>query len=867
MAKNPSTLHLPPAITSKSSQRRFSGSGALQVALPMGGIGAGCICLNGHGGLQDFSIRNKPALTATADGHTNGDAAFGILHVKGKRPQTRLLEGPMPAEKIYNLGLQGQGHRKGGHEGLPRMDHAECIGEYPFLRVDMKDEEIPLTVTLTGWSPFIPLDDRNSSLPCAVLEYAFRNTSKSRVEFSFSYHLEHLAYGKTQGNSRNAAVPGKGFFHCNIEKPGEESFGSSALFIWGHTPEIKAMWYRAGWWDVINAIWKEATDDGFSANADSGEGLNGRNGGSVKFSATLAAGEEITYPLIVAWHFPNCNVVAGQAPKPKQECSGPNCCPPKSDEPAPAWRPYYAGQFANAQEVAEHVHRNFAELREKTLAFKNALFSSTLPDFVLDAVSANLGIIKSPTLLRQENGNLWGWEGCFANYGCCHGSCTHVWNYAQALPHLFPQLERTFREQELERSMFEDGYVKFRSALPDGPTTRDFHPAADGQLGGILKVYRDWQICGDDAWLRKMYPLAKRSLDFCIRHWDPDQKGALFEPHHNTYDIEFWGPDGMCTSIYLGALCAAAKMARAVGPQNDALVYEDLAKKGAKYMDAELFNGEYYFQKTMYKNLRDQSFMEKISKPAAKGDAALEVRKREGPDHQYGNGVLSDGVIGCWMSAIYGVELPLNKEKVRSTLKSIFRYNWREDLFRHANTQRPGYAMGHEPGLLVCTWPKGDKPTAPFPYSDEVWTGMEYQVASHCIEEGLVKEGLAIVEAARQRHDGRTRNPWNEYECGNYYARAMSSFAVLNSLSGFRYSAPEKKLFFAPKLSQRPFKAFFSTQSGYGTISLDRKTLTIEMLGGRLEVNALVLTDGKNVRELSPKIVASLGEPAFVALK
>lgn len=229
------------------------------------------------------------------------------------------------------------------------------------------------------------------------------------------------------------------------------------------------------------------------------------------------------------------------------------------------WRPYYASQWTDAREVALYVHQNHASLRARTHAFKDALFSSTLPPYVLDAVSANLAILKSPTVLRVENGDIWGWEGCFPDAGCCHGSCTHVWNYAQAIPNLFPQLERTLRKLELGRSMDERGHVNFRSALPEGSVPHDFHAASDGQLGGILKVFRDWQISGDLPWVQEMYPLAKRSLDYCIRTWDPNHQGALFEPHHNTYDIEFWGPDGMCTSIYLGALSAFAEMARATG--------------------------------------------------------------------------------------------------------------------------------------------------------------------------------------------------------------------------------------------------------------------------------------------------------------
>ena len=169
--------------------------------------------------------------------------------------------------------------------------------------------------------------------------------------------------------------------------------------------------------------------------------------------------------------------------------------------------------------------------------------------------------------------------------------------------------------------------------------------------------------------------------------------------------------------------------------------------------------------------------------------------------------------------------------------------------------------MGHEPGLLLCTWPRGGKPTLPFVYSDEVWTGIEYQVASHLISEGFVQEGLTLVKALRSRYDGRTRNPWNEYECGNYYARAMASYALLAAMSGFRYSAVEKTLWFAPKLSARPFRTFFSTASAFGTIELSEKEIRVQTLEGDLKVNTLVLNDGKNSKRLDWNITVRPSSP------
>jgi uncharacterized protein (DUF608 family) len=388
------------------------------------------------------------------------------------------------------------------------------------------------------------------------------------------------------------------------------------------------------------------------------------------------------------------------------------------------------------------------------------------------------------------------------------------------------------------------GHVNFRSALPDGATSHDYHAAADGQLGGILKLWRDWQISGDTDWLRRLYPLAKRSLDFCISAWDPNRQGALFEPHHNTYDIEFWGPDGMCSSIYIGALCAMAHMANHLGEPELAKEYSELAKKGATYIDENLFNGEYYEHHVQWEGLKDKSFSKLLKTIPTDGtaDDMSKLLRSEGPKYQYGTGCISDGVIGAWMARIYGVNTPLSQNKVRSHLKAIFTHNFKEDLFDHACLQRPGYALGHESGLLLCTWPRGGKPTLPFVYSDEVWTGIEYQVASHCISEGLVEEGLKIVEAARSRYDGHVRNPFNEYECGNYYARAMASYALLQALSGFRYSAVEKTLYLDPKLPlSGPFTFFFSTASAFGTITIDNGDVTVNEIEGKLEVNQIIL--------------------------
>ena len=846
-------------------QRTFNGDKATQVAVPIGGLGAGCICINGSGGLQDFSIRTRPQTTALPDGFTSNspEAAFAVLHIKGSAPVTKLIEGPFPPFKIFDQGLQGQGLRRSGAEGFPRFEKCNFRGEFPFAEVRFADQSVPLDVSLIAWNPFVPLDDKNSGIPCAILEYTLHNTSSRPVDYEFSYHLSHLAPGcrPDQAASANVVIQGKGAFLYNREAANAEAFGSATLTAIGAKPRIKAMWLRSPGWefDSLSALWREVSSGTFTTNDGSNSVDNaGRNGASILLEGHLNPGESRTFPVLITWHFPNSYLREGGVATAQNASvidGQPGCRTVPADAPPP-WHPYYTTQWKDAREVAAYVEQNYASLRTRTVQFKNAIFNSTFPPYVLDAVSANLAILKAPTVLREANGNIWGWEGCFPDSGCCHGSCTHVWNYAQAMPHLYPQLERTLRDLELMRSMDERGHVNFRGAIPDGPVDHTGPAAADGQLGGVMKVYRDWQISGDSVWLKRMYPLAKRSIDYCITTWDPDHRGALFEPHHNTYDIEFWGPDGMCTSIYLGALSAMAKMAAAAGESADASEYSDLAQRCAKFMDETLFNGDYYQQKIEFQDLHDQSFAQSIAHVDEKSSEMQQLLKREGPKYQYGSGCLSDGAIGAWMAAIYGIDLPITRKNVHSTLQAIFRNNFKTDLSQHANAQRPGYAMGHEPGLLLCSWPRGNKPTLPFVYSDEVWTGIEYEVASYLIHEGFVEEGLTIVKALRGRYDGRTRNPWNEYECGNWYARAMSSYALVGALSGFRYSAVDHTLHFGPKLKVRPFVTLFSSASGYGTITLDGHGVSVNVFEGELVIEKLMFTDGEGTRTIDWKTTA-----------
>jgi hypothetical protein len=823
-----------------SLPRIFEGRSLDKIAFPVGGLGAGMFAFTGTGGFSHFSIRHLP--------HFHGEfQTFSAIAVRdGNRTTARVLEGPVPDWKfMFPWNMWGHGHGGGAHGagrkglGLPRFDHARFSARFPFATVALRDDAIPLETEVTAWSPFAPGDIDGSSLPMGAVEYCFRNRSSKSVEFVYSFHSKNFL-DRTYENSAPATydraqssigpTPGGFIFRQAAEEGRPYAEAALASWIDDSSAKVDLGWFRGGWFDTETVLWKNIAEGRVVENAVP-PGLLG-DGASIYLPLRLDPGEKRTVRLHLAWYAPYSTIRVGHP------------APAEGDKPDPKtefYRPWYASRFNGIEAVVSHCTAESARLRAESVTFTDAFYDTTLPPEVIDAVAANLTILKTPTVLRDWSGKIWGWEGTGDTFGTCYGTCTHVWNYAQALPHLFPALERGLREIEFNLSQDERGHQHFRAALPLGPTHHEWHAAADGQLGGIVKVYREWRISGDAEWLRGLWPKVRASLDYCIETWDPDHRGVIVEPHHNTYDIEFWGPDGMCSSFYLAALRAAAAMGKALGDTEAPALYESLAAAGKAFLEANLFNGEYFIQKIEWKGLR----------AADPGKAAIgfdlnysqEARallEKEGPKYQYGEGCLADGILGEWMAWTSGLDPIVDPRKIESHVTAVHRHNFRRDLSEHANPQRPSYAFNHEAGLLLCTWPRGGALTLPFVYSNEVWTGVEYQVAAHLISFGRITEGLEIVRACRDRYDGQIRNPFGEIECGNWYARAMSSYSLLQALSGARYDAVEKKLHLAPRVAG-DFRSFLAVEGGYGTVGIRGGKPFFEVRSGKVEVREFIL--------------------------
>lgn len=781
----------------------YSGKQLDHIAYPIGGLGTGMFCLEGTGAISNLSLHHYPELF-------NEPCTFAAIHIDGLEHGSKVLEAGVPDYKKFGR-LEGGMGVGGTTWGLPRFDTGEFRARFPFAELRLKDGGMPVEVKLVAWNPFIPNDEDNSGLPVAGLEYTFINTSGKALSAIFSFNTRNFMFRTDKVVSPITKM--ESGFVLNQDPAADAPDAEGHFAIYTDAPEavVNYRWLRGGWFDPLTVAWRDVV----AGNMPTYEPALAGPGASIYVPFELGPDESRTIRLRMAWYVPRSFHRIGPEATERADYGSfysPDLC---KDTPE-RYEPWYSRRFASLEAVVDYWNQHYDELKVRTETFTNTFYDSTLPAEVIEAIASNLTILKSPTVMRQHDGRFWVWEGSGDNWGSCHGSCTHVWNYAQAVPHLFPRLERSLRETEFLVDQNTEGHQVFRANLPIRPVRHDFHSAADGQLGGIIKIYRDWRIGDNTQWLRKMWPAVKQSMDYCIRTWDPREVGAVEEPHHNTYDIEFWGPDGMITSFYAGALNSIVHIGKALGEKVGR--YEKLLAKSRSYLQENLWNGEYFYQQIRWTDLKAPDPTKVQSFQSFYSEEALALLQQEGPKYQYGNGCLSDGVLGFWMSLTAGLDEPMDRDKVAGHLNSVYKYNLKHDLYDHANPQRPGFALGHDGGLLLCTWPHGGKLSLPFVYSDEVWTGIEYQVASHLIFEGEVEKGLDIVRTCRDRYNSGIRNPFNEYECGSWYARALSGYSLLQALTGVRYDAVDKTLYIDSKIGD--FRSFLSTATGYATVGL-----------------------------------------------
>lgn len=812
-----------------------------QISFPLGGIGTGCIGLAGNGRLIDWEIFNRPN-----KGSVNGFSHFAVRAERaGEVVDARILHGALPAPYQGELSAPkfsslGWGPRREFLTGLPHFAAVDFRGEFPLATLSFQDDTFPGQVRLTAFNPFIPTQTEDSSLPAAFFEFRVTNTTAQPHTYTLvgacgnPLPVPHRNCVESNAWGTALCLSG-GDLQPDDAAGGDMTLATDAGLADQAETSWQQYWFRGAWFDNLEVYWHDLNTPGAFVNrvypdARVQDGA-AQDTGLLAVHCPVAAGESRSIRFVLGWSFPRCEQYWHKGPE------------------KPTWRNHYALRWANSVATAQYALAQWDRLYAETLRFKEALFASTLPPPVLDAVSANLSILKSPTVLRLEDGTLYGWEGLHPDAGCCEGSCTHVWNYQQALPFLFPDLERSMRAADYRYNLRPDGGMSFRMQLPLGAEPSPFRPCCDGQFGGVMKTYRDWKICGDDAWLRALWPAVRQSLEFAwspdnVDRWDPERTGVLTGRQHHTLDMELFGPNSWLTGFYLGALKAAAEMADHLGEPENAALYQTLFERGKRWVDTHLFNGTHYIQ---HIDLADRALLEIYGDPrdALPGNSALEAYwngEHNEIKYQIGEGSSIDQVLAQWHASLYGLGNIFDPQQVRQACAAVYRHNFVPDMSKVYNPCRI-YCLDDEGGLIICAWPEGvQKPLIPAPYSQETMNGFEYAAAGHMIMVGLVEEGVRCVEAIRHRYDGARRNPWNEFECGNNYARSMASYALLNAFSGFQFDMVKGSIGFNPVQTQPgTFRCFWSLHTSWGQFQMNADGCRLQVLYGVLPLQHLRL--------------------------
>lgn len=812
----------------------YGGPSARKVSFPLGGIGTGSIGLSAHGRLIDWQIFNRPD-----KGGFNGYSHFAIRAERaGSVVGARVLNGPFEGDHEGTGPRTGVGARRETMAGLPHFANASMDGRFPVAVVTYTDDGFPARIRQTAFNPFIPHDEDRSSIPTAMFEFEVENLAGHDLDFTLYCSLRNPCPGS---GLHRAIAHGEGcILHLGAQglAPDDLRFGDLSIGTDAPDPQVQLYWFRGQWFDSMQVYWRDVTRPGplpprdYPAPRADRQMHRETDHATLAARISLAAGTKGTVRFSITWNFPNCEAYW------------------LADDPLRAghrWKNWYASRWRDSAASAANVLDNWNQLRGETLAFRDALFDSTLPAVVIDAVSANLSSLKSPIALRLEDGSFWGWEGVWRDHGAWQGTCSHVWNYAQAMPFLFPRLERGLRDTELTANLRPDGGLSFRTMLPVGSGYFEVRPCADGQFGTVLKVYRDWKISGDTAWLRTLWPALEAAMEFAWSPenpdlWDPGQTGILHGRQHHTLDMELFGPNAWLTSHYLGALKAMAEMGSALGEPGEA-DYTAIFARGKAAADPLLFNGSYYVQRL---DLGARAALDPYDTDRGGLAGVVDARfidtywsEEHGEiKYQLGDGCLIDQVLGQWHADLYGLGDLLDRGNVRTALASIYQHNHMASVSSFENPSRL-YAIENESGTIICTWPAGTrKPAIPAPYSEETFHGMEYAVASHMILNGLVAEGEAVVAGVRNRYDGTRRNPWAEMEHGFHYARSMASYALLLSYIRFTFDMVRGHLGFDP-IGEGAFRCLFSVGEGWGVLARRDTDWSITLVGGSLTLRSI----------------------------
>ncbi|MDN5214928.1 GH116 family glycosyl-hydrolase [Fulvivirgaceae bacterium BMA12] len=815
------SLSTEPGLNNRGSRTIYEGEQLTAIQFPVGGIGTGCIQFDGNAVPRFWQIFNNMT-------HDHIPNSFFAIRVKDQHQVA------VRALQTKDIGL------------FKGMQSIRAVAEFPFLRYNFKDD-LPAGISMEVYNPFIPTNLKDSGIPAVFYRFTVENPTDQELEISIlatqqnavgfskipivnnevsfanNYELS-IARNPVSGNSSslyggnwNTIATGSKSKVLYMESGlGEEHFGQMALVLFDDSNTLKEAEGIASWTDEKDLYHKFYKKGSIKGKENSDKSQKGKTWtGALNTPFVLKPGEKKVVKMALVWYFPN-GKNGGHADKWDAWGNG-------------DWEGngnHYANHWKNIKDLMSYLETKHESLTSYSRSFSRALYDTNFPYWLVERIGNQLSILKSRTIFFDKDNYVGLWEGTGGGDGSCAGNCNHVWHYAQAHARLFPEMGRLIREQSFE-AIKDNGQIPYRQ--PAGS------PAFDGQCGDLLGAYREHLLSTDASWLKSQYPAIKKAMNYLINTHDDDRDGWLSDnSKHTTYDASMTGNPSFLSSLYLAALKASEKMATIVGDREQSNEWKIIAKKSAMLQSEKLWNGEYFIQ--------------------------IPGEKR---NTDYENGCHADQLLGQWWADQLGLGSMYPDYKIKSATEAVLKYNFKSNLKNHNQGHRT-FALPHEAGMVVTTWPNNDRTPYASGYSGEVWTTFEYTIGASLFKYNQIQDALTILRSGSKRYDGKLRtgyigdwgnfgfsgNPFGDDECGQFYGRALSIWSILLAAQGFEYNGSEKAIGFNPKWNPDNHVSFFSAAEGWGIFTqkrADSKQInTLQVRFGSVKLSKINLHfDGK----------------------
>ena len=793
--------------------------------IALGGIGTGGIEIRKDANFYNWTIFNNYPFGSgeflTEQTFPNNNSADSYLfflvryEVEGENPKLKLLQ--------MNSSLE-EGALEGIVYYMPWMEAVDQIkysARFPFSDFEFTDEEMPFAIEMRAYTPFIPHDVKNSSLPAAYFDFKITNVKKN-VDVMILGSLKNLAgYDQVDKYFTSQIVDTTGYKFSSLSAGGlDATHPSAGAMGLGAIGGDEVSYYNG--WSYKFPFYEELLLNNKLANKDVTETSNVQNkdnnliaqmqGNSnlqhhrnaIAVSYKLEAGAERESTFFMSWYFPNAwGAVDKDTERERYE-------PLEGGYKIPLEKTkiighYYSNSFSNVNQVADYMVSKKEVLRSKTEQFLNDMYQSDIPSYVLNQVNSQMNtFITSSTFTKS---GVWGLrEGLTNNRAWGPNATSDVSLYASVMPlALFPTLQqsmmRAHMKLQTEQGEINHGLGLDMDYIKNG--TFGVYERVDLVPNYIQNVLRDYFWTNDKQYLIEMWPSIKKGINYMLEHRDedgdqmPDMDGIMC-----SYDnFPMYGLASYIQSQWIASVSLAAIAAKDLNDTKAADEYSDLAKKAIELMESKLWNENYYVLSNDYLG-----------------------------EHGIDKGILTDQLMGQWVAHTAGLDHLFDAKRIEQSLKTILDHSFIEGQFLRNCTWKeyPFVSPIFEKGLWV------DQANTP-------WTGVELAFASFLIYEGMVEEGNAVIKAVDDRYR-KAGLYFDHQEWGGHYLRPMSAWAIVNAYLGFKLVKDQYA--FAPKFESKTYQSFFVANHGMGHFISDGNEIQLKPTSGYFQIASLKMPSG-----------------------